>query len=70
MSDSGGWSLTESGQSHSTPLHPHQQSADARSPNFHPDPGVFTGLLHELGVKGLEVEELYGLDADLLRELQ
>lgn len=26
------------------------------------DPGVFTGLLKELGVTGLEVEELWGLD--------
>ncbi|BGP26553.1 ubiquitin carboxyl-terminal hydrolase L5 [Rhodotorula toruloides] len=34
------------------------------------DPGVFTGLLHELGVRGLEVEELWGLDAQLLQDLQ
>ncbi|BGP18535.1 hypothetical protein JCM10213_002952 [Rhodosporidiobolus nylandii] len=33
------------------------------------DPGVFTGLLHELGVRGLEVEELWGLDAALLADL-
>ncbi|GAA5969478.1 hypothetical protein JCM11641_008129 [Rhodosporidiobolus odoratus] len=33
------------------------------------DPGVFTGLLHELGVRGLEVEELWGLDESLLQEL-
>ncbi|GAA5908154.1 hypothetical protein JCM5296_000519 [Sporobolomyces johnsonii] len=33
------------------------------------DPGVFTGLLHDLGVKGLEVEELWGLDPDLLQDL-
>ncbi|GAA6064723.1 hypothetical protein JCM10212_005846 [Sporobolomyces blumeae] len=46
MSDSGGWSLTES------------------------DPGVFTGLLHDLGVTGLEVEELWGLDQDLLKQLE
>ncbi|GAA6025491.1 hypothetical protein JCM11491_002837, partial [Sporobolomyces phaffii] len=46
MSDSAGWSLTES------------------------DPGVFTGLLHDIGVKGLEVEELWGLDADLLKQLE
>ncbi|GAA6000734.1 ubiquitin carboxyl-terminal hydrolase [Rhodotorula paludigena] len=45
MSDSAGWSLTES------------------------DPGVFTGLLHELGVRGVEVEELWGLDEALLRDL-
>ncbi|GAA5926250.1 uncharacterized protein JCM15063_000226 [Sporobolomyces koalae] len=45
MSDSAGWSLTES------------------------DPGIFTGLLHDLGVRGLEVEELWGLDADLLAQL-
>lgn len=45
MSDSAGWSLTES------------------------DPGIFTGLLHDLGVKGLEVEELWGLDSDLLKQL-
>ncbi|GAA5847678.1 hypothetical protein JCM3766R1_002446 [Sporobolomyces carnicolor] len=46
MSDSAGWSLTES------------------------DPGIFTGLLHDLGVEGLEVEELWGLDPDLLRQLE
>lgn len=46
MSESAGWSLTES------------------------DPGVFTGLLQELGVKGLEVAELWGLDDELLQELK
>ncbi|GAA5921932.1 hypothetical protein JCM3775_003424 [Rhodotorula graminis] len=45
MSDSAGWSLTES------------------------DPGVFTGILSELGVRGVEVEELWGLDQDLLNDL-
>lgn len=34
------------------------------------DPGIFTGILSEMGVKGLEVEELYGLDESLLRDLQ
>lgn len=34
-----------------------------------PDPGIFTGLLKELGVKGLEVAELYGLEPELLEEL-
>lgn len=34
------------------------------------DPGIFTGILKELGVKGLEVEELYGLDAELLEQLE
>ncbi|KAK4704083.1 hypothetical protein P7C70_g2128, partial [Phenoliferia sp. Uapishka_3] len=34
------------------------------------DPGVFTGLLAELGVKGLEVSELWGLDAELLNDLK
>lgn len=33
------------------------------------DPGVFTGILKELGVKNLEVEELYGLDESLIRDL-
>ncbi|BGP42169.1 hypothetical protein JCM10449v2_006174 [Rhodotorula kratochvilovae] len=33
------------------------------------DPGVFTGILHELGVKGVEVEELWGLDEALLQDL-
>ncbi|GAA5992938.1 hypothetical protein JCM5350_007811 [Sporobolomyces pararoseus] len=34
------------------------------------DPGIFTGILHDLGVKGLEVEELWGLDPDLLKQLE
>ncbi|GAA5863671.1 hypothetical protein JCM3774_001209 [Rhodotorula dairenensis] len=34
------------------------------------DPGVFTGILSELGVRGVQVEELWGLDADLLKELE
>lgn len=33
------------------------------------DPGIFTGILKELGVKGIEVEELYSLDESLLRDL-
>ncbi|GAA5869102.1 hypothetical protein JCM8547_008698 [Rhodosporidiobolus lusitaniae] len=33
------------------------------------DPGVFTGILSDLGVRGLEVEELWGLDSNLLRDL-
>lgn len=36
----------------------------------HLDPGIFTGILHDLGVKGLEVEELWGLDPDLLKQLE
>ena len=34
------------------------------------DPGVFTGILSELGVRGVEVEELWGLDQDLLNDLR
>ncbi|GAA98911.1 uncharacterized protein L969DRAFT_538714 [Mixia osmundae IAM 14324] len=34
------------------------------------DPSVFSAILWELGVKGVEVEELYGLDAALLEDLQ
>ncbi|GAA6003822.1 hypothetical protein JCM10207_006424 [Rhodosporidiobolus poonsookiae] len=33
------------------------------------DPGVFTGILNEIGVRGLQVEELWGLDAALLQDL-
>jgi len=34
------------------------------------DPAIFTSLLQELGVRGLEVSELYSLDAALLASLQ
>ncbi|KDE02336.1 hypothetical protein MVLG_07106 [Microbotryum lychnidis-dioicae p1A1 Lamole] len=46
MSDSAGWSLTES------------------------DPGIMTGILHELGLKSLDVEELYALDPSLLSSFE
>lgn len=29
-----------------------------------------TGILHDLGVQGVHVEELWGLDSDLLRDLE
>lgn len=34
------------------------------------DPSIFTALLHELGVQGLEVSELYSLDKSLLASIQ
>jgi ubiquitin carboxyl-terminal hydrolase L5 len=67
MSDSAGWSLTESGK---TVPRPHSNRLELTRPSRSPDPGIFTGLLKELGVKGLEVEELYGLEPELLQDLQ
>lgn len=60
-----GWSLTESGTAAAGALH----SSLTHASLSRTDPGIFTGLLKELGVKGLEVAELYGLEPELLEEL-
>ncbi|KAG0002231.1 ubiquitin carboxyl-terminal hydrolase, partial [Entomortierella chlamydospora] len=34
------------------------------------DPGVFTGLIKGIGVSGVQVEEIYSIDKEILEELK